>query len=229
LTEKYKRARGARGATRLKMTDTSLLAWFNRRSFGVEKTASVIRGAEWGLCVSILEIFNQLRFNDLPVALYPGVVRDPDGAAYQGKPDVCRARGPFVAPNYAIGFGEDAILDVISDEGCLHREWEMLTASDDTPFSGFLKHVDRGREIATLPIRYNAWLANEPSGGHAANCTVLEFNLHAAAPDPVDGDHVCLGLYASKTADFKVGDELFWCYGESYAREYKTSCGIDAI
>ena len=73
-------------------------------------------------------------------------------------------------------------------------------------------------------IAYWGYFANEPSTVQKNN-TFLDLNLkgnYSHRNRIKKGDYVLYKLVASK--DIKKGDEITWCYGSSYDRNYNTSC-----
>lgn len=151
---------------------------------------------------------------------------------YQEKPDICGSNGLPTAASYVIDMRDeyapqaDYILDVIDDAGCLRKEWVSKNALDPE-FHAFVRSTAQGAELLARPsaaraVRFNAWLANEPPEGTEANLLGV-FQLDARAP-LVKGQLACQGLFADSRRTYRAGEELFWCYGTDYAREYRTSC-----
>ena len=65
--------------------------------------------------------------------------------------------------------------------------------------------IDAG-QVRPDPLKYPMTMVNEPAFGTVANALLVEF-----------GD--VIGLVAG--VSIPVGSEIFWFYGEKYAREYK--------
>jgi len=86
---------------------------------------------------------------------------------------------------------------------------------------------DLDKESAPLPkgnIPYWAYFSNEPSGKQRENAYIdiaLKDN-YKNRNKLKDGDFMTYKLKASK--DIKPGEEVVWCYGGAYDRNYKTSC-----
>jgi len=73
-------------------------------------------------------------------------------------------------------------------------------------------------------IAYWGYFSNEPSKKQDSN-TFLDINLdenYAYRKKLKEGDMVLYKLIA--TRDIKKGEEITWCYGSLYYREYDTSC-----
>ena len=74
-------------------------------------------------------------------------------------------------------------------------------------------------------IPFWAYFSNEPSGKQKENC-MLHINLpgNYRNRDKVKaGDTMIYKLVA--TRDIKPGEEICWCYGEAYGRDYEANCG----
>ena len=73
-------------------------------------------------------------------------------------------------------------------------------------------------------IPYWAYLANEPSKTKKANAEIdINTKNNYKNRDTVnDGDYVIYKLKAKK--NIYPGQEITWCYGDGYKRNYKTSC-----
>jgi len=73
-------------------------------------------------------------------------------------------------------------------------------------------------------ITYWAYFSNEPSVGQKENCTLEFENILEETKNKTlkVGDFVVYPLIA--TSNIKKGDEIVWCYGESYDRDYDTIC-----
>jgi hypothetical protein len=73
-------------------------------------------------------------------------------------------------------------------------------------------------------ITYWAYFSNEPSMGQKENSYLKFKNILASTMNKklVEGDFVLYPLIA--TRDIKKGDEIVWCYGEDYERDYQTIC-----
>lgn len=73
-------------------------------------------------------------------------------------------------------------------------------------------------------ITYWAYFSNEPSMGQKENCTLKFKNILEETMNKklTAGDFVVYPLIA--TSDIKKGDEIVWCYGSSYERDYETIC-----
>ena len=86
---------------------------------------------------------------------------------------------------------------------------------------------DIDKESAPLPknnIPYWAYFSNEPSGKQTENA-YIDIALKDNYKDRKrlkPGDFMTYKLRASK--NIKPGEEVVWCYGEAYARDYETSC-----
>ena len=86
---------------------------------------------------------------------------------------------------------------------------------------------DLDTESAPQPknnIPYWGYFANEPSGKQKENCEI-DVNLsgnYKSKSRLKEGDFITYKLIASH--NIKAGEEIVWCYGESYARNYETSC-----
>jgi hypothetical protein len=73
-------------------------------------------------------------------------------------------------------------------------------------------------------IAYWGYFSNEPSKNQQSN-TYIDVNLeenYSFRNTLKDGDFVLYKLIASK--DIKKGEEITWCYGSLYYRQYVTSC-----
>lgn len=71
-------------------------------------------------------------------------------------------------------------------------------------------------------IPYWGFFANEPSGRQTPN-TIIDVNLaenYKKRDRVVPGDTMIYKLRANRT--IHPGEEIVWCYGESYARNYET-------
>ena len=73
-------------------------------------------------------------------------------------------------------------------------------------------------------ISFWAYFSNEPSGKQGENA-FLDINLrgnykHRNRVKP--GDTMVYKLIASR--DIKPGEEICWCYGEAYGRDYDANC-----
>jgi len=86
---------------------------------------------------------------------------------------------------------------------------------------------DLDKESAPLPennIPYWAYFSNEPSVGKPENAEIdiaLKDN-YRNRNKLKSGDFIRYKLKASR--NIKPGEEIVWCYGEAYARDYDTSC-----
>jgi hypothetical protein len=86
---------------------------------------------------------------------------------------------------------------------------------------------DIDKESAPLPknnIPYWAYFSNEPSGKQKENA-YIDISLKDNYKDRnrlKHGDFITYKLKASK--NIKAGEEVVWCYGSAYARDYETSC-----
>ena len=74
-------------------------------------------------------------------------------------------------------------------------------------------------------ITYWAYFSNEPSMGQKENCTLKFKNIleETKKKKLKEGDFVVYPLIA--TSNIEKGDEIVWCYGSDYERDYKTICG----
>jgi hypothetical protein len=73
-------------------------------------------------------------------------------------------------------------------------------------------------------IPFWAYFSNEPSGKEAENC-VLDTNEKGNFRDRKRvkaGDTMVYKLIA--TRNIKAGEEVCWCYGTEYVRNYKSNC-----
>ena len=73
-------------------------------------------------------------------------------------------------------------------------------------------------------IAYWGYFSNEPSNGQKEN-SFLDINLNENYMNKnriKDGDYVLYKLIASK--DIEKGEEITWCYGSLYSRNYETTC-----
>ena len=90
---------------------------------------------------------------------------------------------------------------------------------------------DIDKESVPLPknnIPYWAYFSNEPSGEQKENSEIdiaLKENYKGRKHIKA-GDFITYKLKA--TRNIKKGDEIVWCYGEGYGRDYKTNCGYKA-
>lgn len=83
--------------------------------------------------------------------------------------------------------------------------------------------------LASLPppcgdIPYWAYFSNEPSGSQEANCHIdinTKYNFQGRSVLKV-GDICVYKLVANRL--IKKGEEIVWCYGDDYARNYKPNC-----
>ena len=87
---------------------------------------------------------------------------------------------------------------------------------------------DLDKESAPLPknnIPYWAYFSNEPSGKQKENAEIDigSKDNYKNRSKLKDGDFMTYKLKA--TRNIKPGEEIVWCYGEAYGRDYKTSCG----
>ncbi len=96
---------------------------------------------------------------------------------------------------------------------------------DDHVSSSLMGDLDK--ESAPLPknnIPYWAYFSNEPSGKQKENA-YIDISLKDNYKDRnrlKHGDFITYKLKASK--NIKAGEEVVWCYGSAYARDYETSC-----
>ena len=87
---------------------------------------------------------------------------------------------------------------------------------------------DLDKESAPQPknnIPYWAYFSNEPSGKQKENAEIdiaVKDNYRDRNKLKA-GDFMTYKLKA--TRNIKPGEEIVWCYGEAYDRDYKTSCG----
>ena len=85
-------------------------------------------------------------------------------------------------------------------------------------------------ESAPLPkksIPFWAYFSNEPSGKQVENAEI-DMNLdenYKKRSKVRDGDYMIYKLIATKP--IKAGQEVVWCYGGAYDRNYKTSCDCE--
>lgn len=73
-------------------------------------------------------------------------------------------------------------------------------------------------------IPYWGYFANEPSEGEEGN-SYIDVNLkqtYRTRDTLKEGDTVVYKLRASR--DIKKGEEILWCYGSAYERNYETPC-----
>jgi hypothetical protein len=73
-------------------------------------------------------------------------------------------------------------------------------------------------------IPFWAYFSNEPSFNQESNC-FLDPNIKGNYKDRKkikEGDYMIYRLIAS--SDIKQGEEICWCYGDQYERNYKTPC-----
>lgn len=78
-------------------------------------------------------------------------------------------------------------------------------------------------------VAYWGYFANEPSTVQESN-TFLDTNLNENYLNRSrikEGDYVLYRLIA--TRDIKKGEEITWCYGSLYSRNYETSCNEKLI
>jgi hypothetical protein len=73
-------------------------------------------------------------------------------------------------------------------------------------------------------IPYFAYFSNEPSGNQISNAEVdMNLDENYRNRDRLEvGDTIIYKLYATRA--IKAGDEIIWCYGEAYDRDYKPNC-----
>jgi hypothetical protein len=84
-------------------------------------------------------------------------------------------------------------------------------------YEGSLEPPKRG-------IPYWAYFSNEPSPDQEENCA-LDISLNSSNfknKRIKPGDTQTYKLVATK--DIKPGEEIVWCYGDSYYRDYKSNC-----
>lgn len=84
-------------------------------------------------------------------------------------------------------------------------------------FEGSLQPPKKG-------IPYWGYFSNEPSEAQKANAH-LDINLKSNYKNRTklrEGDTMTYKIVASK--NINPGEEIMWCYGDAYARDYKTSC-----
>jgi len=87
---------------------------------------------------------------------------------------------------------------------------------------------DLDKESAPQPknnIPYWAYFSNEPSGKQKENAEIdiaLKEN-YKNRRHLKDGDFITYKLKA--TRNIAPGEEVTWCYGDAYGRDYKTNCG----
>ena len=87
--------------------------------------------------------------------------------------------------------------------------------------------ADLDKESAPLPknnIPYWAYFSNEPSSKQKENAEIdiaLKDN-YRDRNKLKNGDFITYKLKA--TRNIKPGEEIVWCYGNTYDRDYKTSC-----
>jgi len=87
---------------------------------------------------------------------------------------------------------------------------------------------DLDKESAPQPknkIPYWAYFSNEPSGKQKENSEIdiaIKDN-YRNRKRLKPGDYITYKLKA--TRNIKPGEEVVWCYGEGYDRNYKTTCG----
>ena len=87
---------------------------------------------------------------------------------------------------------------------------------------------DLDKESAPLPrnnIPYWAYFSNEPSGKQTENSEIdiATKDNYKKREKLRHGDFITYKLKA--TRDINPGEEIVWCYGEAYGRDYKTNCG----
>lgn len=191
---------------------------------------STVPGAAEGLFVGNAANFNELARTPLPFALYPGIVRQPSRSeTFQNKPDTCE--GVPIKTDYAINIIDERdkrralILDVTDNQGCLQKEWVDQNAQYE-PLQPFLNNIVQGPDILDSgfapAIKLNAWMVNEPPLGIKANLPAPKTFHNMTLLE--EGQLACLGHYADPNTTYEAGQELFWCYGSRYNREYQTSC-----
>jgi len=114
-------------------------------------------------------------------------------------------------------------------QGYTGRKKDMYTISIYTKSGRFNPHfIGDVFEGSLQDPKYNipfwAYFSNEPSGDQVENAQ-LDINLKGnyRKRDKVkDGDVMVYKLVATKT--IKPGEEICWCYGESYNRDYTANC-----
>lgn len=87
-------------------------------------------------------------------------------------------------------------------------------------FSGSLRKPEKG-------VSFWAYFSNEPSNPQKANCYLDELperNFKRRKTVKL-GDILVYGLIATK--NIQKGEEIVWCYGGAYNRNYKANCPID--
>ena len=73
-------------------------------------------------------------------------------------------------------------------------------------------------------VAYWGYFSNEPSSPQESN-SILDVNLNENYSNKnriKEGDYVLYKLIASK--NIKKGEEITWCYGSLYSRNYETTC-----
>jgi hypothetical protein len=84
-------------------------------------------------------------------------------------------------------------------------------------YEGSLEYPKRG-------IPYWAYFSNEPSGDQTENC-FIDINAksnYRHRNKPKKGETLTYRLIASR--NIKAGEEITWCYGGAYERDYESNC-----
>lgn len=219
------------------------------RKFACRVDQSSIKGVDglMGLFPGDLGTFDYLKNNELPIALYPGIVREYTfkggewvaNKVYGEKPDVCEEEGPMeglvTAPHYAIEIRGNKsqkkkektsmyfILDVVNENGCLRRDWQDLyVGQQNNQFDDFLTENFPQVDKLMGRVQYNAWMANEPPVGVEPNVFVQSIDVRKPL---ISGTSACIAMYAYPDVMFDENTELHWCYGTEYGvRTWETSC-----
>lgn len=109
----------------------------------------------------------------------------------------------------------------ITDKDKFQRKYRVALYSKRRKMYKYLisNIYENSLDIAENDIPYWAYLSNEPSESQTSNC-------YLQTHDPLKrvrvGDSVIYRLIS--TRPIKKDEEIVWCYGNYYNRNYKTSC-----
>ena len=99
-----------------------------------------------------------------------------------------------------------------------------LYDKNDKEIDSLTGYIDENSiETPKNNIPFWGHFANEPSLNQKENSEIkIDKDIYKDRDILNEGDYVNYHLIASK--NIEIGEEITWCYGDSYARKYKTSC-----
>ena len=124
--------------------------------------------------------------------------------------EACTSKqGDCVFANRSFAENELVCLYEVKIDGDGDPKYDMWIPDDETVGS-----VESVRDDVLYGVTFFGPLANEPNEDQTSNVSLQQLTSH-------DGTAV-VGMYASR--DIPKDEEIVWCYGQAYPRDYDTPC-----